>query len=91
MSGGNDHHVCVTERRFLSPEAVAEKLSVSRRTFFNMLQDGRFGPAATNLGPRLPRFDEAEVSAWIAESAKLGRPIRRREWQALRATEERAA
>lgn len=69
-----------TERRFLPPTAVCERLAISRRAYFQMVERGDFGPQIVHLGPRQPRVDSCELDAWIGACAAAGRLLRRREW-----------
>lgn len=50
--------------RLLTPEVVADRLSVSLRTLWRMVARGQF-PQPLRYNRKLVRFRESDVSAWI--------------------------
>lgn len=71
----------------LSAADVGALLGVSARTVWSMHASGTLGPAPTSLGPRLARWDLAEIESWWAACKAAGRPVTRREWRAQNATD----
>jgi len=74
-------------RRLLSLKAVGEKLGTGERTAHNITLESWFPPAIV-LGPRIRRWDEAEIDAAIAARAPR-RTERVEPQQLLRARVER--
>jgi excisionase family DNA binding protein len=54
------------EARLLTPEQVAERLSVSRHTIMKWLRDGKL--AGRKLGGKIWRIEPDEVQAFIERS-----------------------
>jgi len=57
-----------TQRRWLKPQTVAERLCVHRSTLWRWVQDGYFPPPA-KLSPRCIRWREDVIEAWERERA----------------------
>ena len=53
--------------RLLAKSAVLERLSVSRSTLHRLVAGGRFPAPTYVLGPRSPRWHEADVDVWMAK------------------------
>jgi excisionase family DNA binding protein len=63
-------------RKLLTPEEIAKRLSLPKRSIYNMVRDGEL-PGAIRVGRRLLRFDPDVVDRWLA--AKLPPPKSRPE------------
>ena len=48
----------------LDPEALAQRLKVSKATIKRMKRTGKL-PRPIYLGPRMPRWNEGEINHWI--------------------------
>ena len=51
--------------RYLSPRAVCERLQVGRSTLTYWQRTNPEFPKPIYLGPRSPRYVEAEIQAWL--------------------------
>ena len=52
-------------RKLLTPEEIAKRLSLPKRSIYNMVRDGEL-PGALRVGRRLLRFDPDVVDRWLA-------------------------
>lgn len=58
----------VAQRRWLKPQAVADRLSVHKSTLWRWVQDGTL-PPPTKLAPRCVRWREDVIEEWERERA----------------------
>lgn len=65
------------EAKLLTPEAVAERLSVSRHTVMKWLRQGKI--AGRKLGGKIWRVHPDDVQAFIAASVGASHPKEERE------------
>jgi excisionase family DNA binding protein len=63
----------------ISVKQVAQLLSVSRQTVYNLHQTGTLGPLPVKLG-RATRYNRNEIEDWINQGANISRRV----WQARR-------
>lgn len=64
-SKGTVNSIQNNEDKFLSAKSAADWLSISRSTFYRLLQEGKLPPPRYPLSPHMPRWLKSDILGYL--------------------------